>query len=115
GVINKIDTKSPGVREKIRNEILNEELIEDVFLYSSKKVLDEFTNNKSFDEILHRISSEIKTCVNNSETFEITNSDSGIILKTSSITKPFDLVPLKKSSYTSYYDSLVSKIDNVRN
>ena len=115
GVINKIDTKSPGVREKIRNEILNEELLEDVFFYSSKKVLDEFTNHKSFDEILQSISSEIKNCVNNSETFVFTNSDSGVILKTSSITKPFDLVPLKKTSYTSYYDSLVSKIDNVRN
>ena len=63
GVINKIDLKSPGVREKIRNEILNEDLLDDVFFYSSKKVLDEYVKNKSFDDSLESITSQIKHSV----------------------------------------------------
>ncbi len=115
GVINKIDTKPPRVREKIRKEILNEELLEDVFLYSSKKVLDEVTKRTSFNENLKSISSEIEKSVRNSECFEISNSNSEIILKTSTTTKSFDLVPLNITSYTRYHDALVEKIDNVRN
>jgi len=115
GVINKIDTKSPGVREKIRNEILNEEFLDDVLFYSSKKVLDNFTKSKSFNEVLEDITSEIKDCVNNSESFEINNSNSGIIFKTPATTKPFGLIPIKTTTYTEYYDTLINKIDHIRN
>lgn len=115
GVINKIDTKSPGVREKIRNEILNEGLLDDVFFYSSKKVLDEISSRISLNGILEDISTEIRNCVSNSENFEMRYGDSRIIFKTPSTTTPFGLVPVKATSYTEYYDTLVNKIDNIRN
>jgi hypothetical protein len=115
GVINKIDLKSPGVREKIRNEIRNEEFLDDVFFYSSKKVLDEFTKSKCFNDTLENITSEIKYCVINSEGFDINkNNSSEITFKTSTLIKPFSLVPLQTTSYTEYYDEFINKIDNVR-
>lgn len=114
GVINKIDTKSPGVREKIRNEILNEKLLEDVYFYSSKKVLGEFTKRKSFDEVLENITTEIKNGINNSEEFEIRKSDSELTFKTDSTIKPFGLAPIKRTNYTDYHETLIDKIDNVR-
>ena len=114
GVINKIDTKSPGVREKIRNEILNEKLLEDVYFYSSKKVLGEFTKRKSFDEVLENITTEIKNGINNSEEFEIRKSDSELTFKTDSTIKPFGLAPIKRTNYTEYHETLIDKIDNVR-
>ncbi|WP_034919674.1 dynamin family protein [Gillisia sp. CAL575] len=114
GVINKIDTKSPGVRDKIRTEILNEKLLDDVYFYSSKKVLDEFINLSSFNEILEDINTEIKNGVNNFEEFEIKKSGSEISFKTDTKIKPFVLVPIKKTNYTEYYDTLIDKMDSVR-
>lgn len=114
GVINKIDTKSPGVREKIRNEILNEDFLDDVFFYSSKKVLEECVKSKSYNDIVENITSQIKDSVNNSESFEIINVNSEIIFKTDTTTKPFSLNPPKKTIYIEYYDELINKIDNVR-
>lgn len=115
GVINKIDLKPPSVREKIRKEILNEDLLDDVFFYSSKKVLDEFKISQSFNDTLEKITSEIKYCVNNSESFKINNVSSEITFKTAKFNKPFNLAPQKETSYTEYYDTLVNKIDDVRN
>lgn len=115
GVINKIDTKSPNVREKIRNEILNEDFLDEVYFYSSKKVIDEFKKSESFNDTLENITSEIKYCVNNSESFEINNSSSEITFKTTTNTKPFNLTPIKKTTYTEYYDVLINQIDKVRN
>lgn len=114
GVINKIDLKSPSVREKIRNEILKEQSFADVLFYSSKKVLEEYAKNKSFDHTLGNITSLIKDSVNSSEDFEIINVNSEIIFKTSAIAKPFSLELLKKTSYTEYYDVLIHKINNIR-
>jgi len=115
GVINKIDTKSPGVREKIRNEILKENLLEDVYFYSSKKVLGEFTKQRSFSEVLNKIKDEIKIGVQNQEEFEIKKSNDKIVFQTATSTKPFELVLSKKTNYTEYHQEFIAKIDNVRN
>jgi predicted GTPase len=115
GVINKIDTKSPGVREKIRSEILNEQLLEEVFFYSSKKVLGEFSNQKSFNEILNNIKIEIENGIVNQEEFEIKKTDNELVFQTTTLTKPFEIALTKKTNYTEYHESLIEKIDNVRN
>lgn len=115
GVINKIDSKSPGVREKIRNDILNENFLNEVFFYSSKKVLDECVKRKIYDDTLAEINYKIKNCIDNSETFEINNEISEITFKTATSTNPYSLIPIKTDSYTEYHDLLIKKIDDVRN
>ncbi|MCG8748644.1 dynamin family protein [Tenacibaculum finnmarkense] len=115
GVINKIDLKSPGVRNKIKDEILGEEILDDVFFYSSKKVLDESKKKTSFSQNLNRLTSEIQKSVTNSKNFEINNTGSEITFKEADISKSFNLVPVKSNSYSEYYDLLINKIDYIRN
>ncbi|WP_452218574.1 dynamin family protein [Lacinutrix undariae] len=115
GVINKIDTKSPNVREKIRREILHEELLDEVFLYSSKKVLEEFKVRELFNEALINLTTGIKECINRSENFTINNDNLEVKFNsTNSNQTYFSLVSQKKSRYTKYYNELIDEISNVR-
>ena len=114
GVINKIDLKSPSVREKIRNEALDNDLLNSVFFYSSTKVLNEHKKSIIFNKELEKIKLDIGQSINNSEDFKIVNSNSEIAFKSKKRNSYTAIAPLKRSGYTEYYDLLISNIDKIR-